>query len=240
MQYRAFLSATLFAAAFTTSCFAQGPVGDEVVVTFDRQVQVGSQTLSPGKYTIRQVTSASNPRVLEFTSDNGTKLDATVTAIPVLQNTPPSETKVILDDEHGAARLARIWVQGKSYGYEFPGSATSTGTTTTAGVTLEGRYVAQAQTTPAPAPVAQTTPPPAAPPARAVEPERPAAPPAEIAQTRPPEPAPAPTPAPAPETPASAVTGIPSTALGWLPITLIGLLMAASGLFLYWRERTNN
>ena len=102
---------------------AQGPAGDEIQVTLDRAVQVGSQTLPAGSYTIRQVTSASNPRVLEFTSENGTKLDASVTAIPILQNTPPSETKVILDDEGGVARLARIWVQGKNYGYEFPGTA---------------------------------------------------------------------------------------------------------------------
>jgi len=225
MQHGAFLSATLLAAAITSTCLAQGPVGDEVVVTFDRQVRVGAQTLAPGQYTIRQVTSASNPRVLEFTSDNGTKLDATVTAIPVLQNTPPSETKVILDDEHGAARLARIWVQVKSYGYEFPGTPAANVVTTTASLTLEGRYVAPVQAQPEP--VAQITPPP--------EPERPPAPPVQVAENRPPEPAPEPPPPPPPPAP-----GVPSTALGWLPITLIGLLMALSGLLLYWRERASH
>jgi len=100
--------------------FAQGPVGDQVFVTFDRPVQVGAQTLAAGDYLVKQITSASNPRVLEFLIDNGKKLEATVTATPVLQNTPPSETKVILQDDGGGVRLSRIWVQGKSYGYAFP------------------------------------------------------------------------------------------------------------------------
>src|SRR5947209_10994121 len=84
-----------YSALFMT-LFAQGPVGDEIKVNFDRPVQVGSKTLQPGNYTIRQVTSASNPRVLGFTSEDGNKLEATVTAIPIMQNTPPMETKAIL------------------------------------------------------------------------------------------------------------------------------------------------
>ena len=87
------------AIAFVTSAvalvvFGQGPAGDQVLVTFDRPVQVGSRTLAAGDYLVKQVTSVSNPRVLEFLTDNGKKLEATVSATPVLQNTPPSETKV--------------------------------------------------------------------------------------------------------------------------------------------------
>ena len=100
---------------------AQGPVGDRVMVTFDRTVQIGSQTLPAGEYTVREMTGTSNLRVLEFTSGNGTHLNATVTAISAPQNMPSSETKTILEDEVSGARLSRIWVQGKDYGYEFPG-----------------------------------------------------------------------------------------------------------------------
>src|SRR5436190_16616430 len=138
---------TSVAAIVATACLgltyialAQGPVGDEVKITFDRAVMVGSETLPPGEYTIRQVTSASNPRVLEFTHDNGTKLDATVTAIPILQNTPPAKTTAVLNDEGGGARLARIWVQGKSYGYEFTGTAAPASQAASSTVRLEGRY----------------------------------------------------------------------------------------------------
>ncbi|MCU1335864.1 MAG: hypothetical protein JWO19_1445 [Bryobacterales bacterium] len=241
MRYRIFLPMTLaiFLTALTQAAFAQGPVGDEVMVTFDRAVQVGSYTLPPGDYTIRQVTSASNPRVLEFTSDNGTKLDATVTAIPIMENTPPSGTKVVLEDEGGGARLSRIWVQGKTYGYAFPGSAVPA-TKAPAQVTLEARFtpaapppavVAEARPAetpappppppPPPEPVAETPPPPPPPPAEEV---------VVIAQNRPAE-----TPAPPPPPPAA--PEVPATALGWVQLAFAGLMITTSGLFLYWRDR---
>jgi hypothetical protein len=209
-----------------TPVFAQGPAGDRVTVTFDRAVQIGSQTLPAGEYTVRQVTSASNPRVLEFTSNNGTKLDATVTAIPILQNTAPSETKVILEDEGGGARLSRIWVQGKNYGYEFPGK-TAPGVKAGA-IGLEASYnapqpasvrqvqtaeVAPVQTAPTPAPVvvAQATPTPT---------PAPQNPPPVTDQT----PAPVTTPSP-----------IPATPLGWATLLFAGLTLAAAGLIVLWR-----
>jgi len=214
----------------TTGVFAQGPAGDRVLVTFDRPVQVGSQTLPAGEYLVRQVTSASNPRVLEFTSDNGTKLDATVTAIPILQNNAPSETKVILENEGGGARLSRIWVQGKNYGYEFPGKTVAA--TPDQAIRLEARYDAPLPITrPATAAeVAQTqqaeTTAPAPTPAPA---------PVVIAQAAP-EPAPAPQPPAVTETPAPAPQPIPATALGWVPMTFAGLSLAFFGLLLLWRS----
>jgi len=111
--------------AIMGSLCAQGPVGNTVYITLDQNALVGSNRLTPGDYTIRQVTSASNPRVLEFTTNKGTKLAATVTAIPFLQNTPPSSTKVIFDNERGERRISRILVQGKDYGYEFPKELTA-------------------------------------------------------------------------------------------------------------------
>jgi len=222
------------------SLLAQGPVGDEIKVTFDRPVQVGSQNLPAGDYRIRQVTSASNPRVLEFTNENGGKLEATVTAIPVLQNTPPMETKAILQDEGGGARLSRIWVQGKSYGYAFPGSAMSASQTATAQAHMTGSYngAAAAATTPAAenttaADRSAETP---ATPAPAATPAPTPAPPAAA------EPTPAPTPAPAAETPAPAPTPeVPATGLGWAEVTMAGLMMAASGLVLFkWSGRRAN
>jgi len=213
----------------TVGAFAQGPVGDEVKVTFDRPVQVGSETLPAGDYMIRQVTSASNPRVLEFITQNDNKLVATVTAIPVLQNTPPSETKVILQDEGGGARLSRIWVQGKSYGYGFPGSVAPATQATTASAQLSGSYAGAAAPTVASADRAVETP--AAPPAAA-----PAATPAPT-----PEPAAqAPVQQPAADsTPAPATTPeVPATGLGWVDVTVLGLAMALTGLVLSrWEAR---
>jgi hypothetical protein len=192
---------SLSAILLSATLFSQSPVGNTVYVKLDRTTIVGSQPLAPGDYTIREVTSASNPRVLEFTTDRGTKLAATVTAIPLLQNTPPGETKVVLDTESGEPRLSKIWVQGKDYGYEFPKefsfgrplvsdlqlrydtpqttAAASTSTTTTTTTTTQApaapaaQQNAQVQQTPSPSP----------------------AKPAEVAQAQPP-------PARAPETPA--------------------------------------
>jgi hypothetical protein len=207
------------------SMFAQGPVGDEIKVTFDRPIQVGSQILPAGDYTVRQVTSASNPRVLEFKTNNDNKLVATVTAIPVILNTPPSETKVVLQDEGGGARLSRILVQGKTFGYGFPGEAMSSSQATTASAQLSGSYAPAATATVASANRVVETPP-----ARPVE--------------TPPAAAPAPTPAPVSEAPAaanpapapSAAPEIPATALGWADVMALGLAMAAVGFMLFRRE----
>ena len=228
MWYR-FLLPVAACATFSMTLFGQGPVGDEVMVTFDRAVQVGTHTLPAGEYTIRQVTSASNPRVLEFTTDNGTKLEATVTAIPILQNTPPSKTKVILDNEFGTPRLDKIWVQGKSYGYQFPGKANAVSAST--GITLEGRYVAPVavvaiESAPPPAPREETV-------IAQVRPE----PPAPVAQAPEPEPARTPPPAETSPEPTPPAHDMPATALGWMPITLVGLLMFSVGLVLFGRER---
>ena len=241
MRYNAFVLTMALSLVSTHTSFGQGPVGDEVMVTFDRTVLVGSRSLPAGKYTIRQVTSASNPRVLEFTSNNGTKLDATVAAIPILQNTPPSKTRVVLDDEGGTPRLAKIWVQGKSYGYAFPRK----GGTAIAGVNsvgLEGTFKATPppapavaeERTPAPAPVTQSTPPPADNPV--VAQNRPAETPA----PPPPPPAqPQTTPPPVAETAQNTTKEVPTTALGWMQIALLGMALASAGGLLLWRERVS-
>ena len=257
MQYKAFLLTTALGLVFTRSFFGQGPVGDEVMVTFDQAVQVGSHSLPAGRYTIRQVTSASNPRILEFTSDNGTKLDATVAAVPILQNTPPKKTRVVLDNEGGSARLARIWVQGKSYGYEFPGRSNATAVS---GVSLQGTFVAQAAPAAAPTVAQERTAEPAPAPAAGVAQSTPPADNAVVAQNRPTE-----TPAPAPpsqtqttpssqnqpsgqsldksaapsDTAQNTTREVPTTALGWMQLALLGMALASAGGFLYWRERSN-
>ena len=202
------------------SALAQGPAGDEIKITFDRPVMVGSQTLPAGEYLIRQVTSGTDPRVLQFLSSDGTQLDATVTATPIMQNTPPSETRAVLQDEGGGARLSRIWVQGRTYGYGFPGTAAPAHPTTTA--TLQGSYA------PAAAPSAERA---APPPQPQPQPETP--PPATPA----PQPEAQPAPAPEQPAPAPAPAPMPATALGWADLTSAGLTLAAAGLLFYWRSQ---
>lgn len=212
---------------------AQGPVGETVVVKLDRPTYVGSQMLPPGDYTIRQITSTSNPRVLEFTSDNGTKLDATVMAIPAMQNTPPLETKVILNDEGGTPRITRIWVQGETYGYEFPAEDITQPPAAPKPIGLQGRFSSARAVEPVPA--AKAAPAPAAPPpqqtAQAVPPPPPPpqaqpAPPQEIAQAAPPPPPPQQPPA------EQSTPNVPATALGWVDLVVAGFSIAAGGFVL--------
>ena len=255
MQYKALFFTTALGLVFSHASFGQGPVGDEVMVTFDQTVQVGSQSLPAGKYTIRQVTSASNPRVLEFTSNHGTKLDATVAAVPILQNTPPSKTRVILDDEGGSVRLDKIWVQGKSYGYQFPGHGSVIEANR---IALEGTFAAQAPPS-APAIAREGTPEPAAVPAPAAQ-TAPLEENAVVAQNRPAE-APAPPQQSQTASPAQTQTpstkssdqstasqdrarnparDVPATALDWMQLALLGMALASAGGLLYWRERSSN
>jgi hypothetical protein len=182
--------------------------------------------LAPGKYTIKQISSASNPSVLEFLTDDGTKLATTITAIPLLQNTPPSSTRIVLESRGGTSHLSKIWVEGEDYGYEFP--ADPFRSTQVASTTMQLRYegaavVAQAAPAPAapePAPIAQA---PAPAPVENREPEL-------IAQNTPAprpdvaEPQPAPQVQTAPQVAQTETTEtLPATAMGWMDILGAGL-----------------
>jgi cell division septation protein DedD len=178
------------------------------------------------------MTSAANSRVLEFSSGS-TKLDTTFTEIPSLQSTAPTETKTILEDEGDGARLSRIWVQGKNYGYEFPGKT----------VPVTEPVVASSQTR---ADTPQNYVRPATPSelAEVQTAETPAPTPVALQAQAQPQPAPI---TPAPQNPTSVVAQatptpvtdtppIPATALGWVSILFAGLTVAAVGLFLFLRS----
>jgi hypothetical protein len=220
---------------------AQHPVSDKVVVTFAKPVMVGETRVEPGEYTIRQLTSAANPRVLEFSTDSGTKLQATAMAIPVLDNLNTKKTTVLVYEGATADRLHRIWIEGKSYGYEFPEPAglseqelaQSRRMVITGTYTPERREVAQAAPPPQRPTESSTTPseaqqqPP--PPQREPEPAPPAPPrrepePAPVPQSEPPQPTP---PAETRQTPP-----MPATATNWYTIALSGLLLMGLGLAL--------
>lgn len=241
---------------------AQGPASDTVEMKLDREALVGSHALAPGDYTIRQLSSASNPRVLEFTRDKGTRLIATVAAFPVMQNIPPSQTKIDFDDQPGSVpRIRRIWVQGKTYGYEFPKEASSAATAPSSQqAMLEGRFQSAVPPT---AEVSRTEPPLGPQPAAqqsTLEPQaatQQSAPEAQAApqqttpdrsstpqSTRestsegPPEAIPqsaASTQAQVSPTPSSSSSDLPATSLNWVSLVLIGLATGGLGAWLFRR-----
>ncbi len=232
MLDRNFIHTALLFVAIVPTVVAQGAGGDPFTVKFDRSVQIGSQTLPSGTYTVRQVTSAAKSHVLEFSSDS-TKLETTFTEIPSVQSTAPTETKAVLEDEGDGARLSRIWVQGKNYGYEFPGKTVPV--TEPAAVSSQTRadtpqnYVRQATPselaevptaeTPAPTPAALQAQAQPQPEPITAAPQNPAP---VVAQTTP--------------EPVTNTQPIPATALGWASILFAGLTVGAAGWFLFLRS----
>jgi hypothetical protein len=104
---------------FCTALLAQGPVTDRLTVEFKDPVLVGDATLPAGQYTVRQLDTASNPRVFEFVAADGTRTEATASAAPILDNFARHPTSVVLTRKGNNLQLSRIWIEGQSYGYEF-------------------------------------------------------------------------------------------------------------------------
>lgn len=219
MSLRVFSSGVLFMLAATLAP-AQGPVYDRLTVTFSQPVVVGDKTLPPGEYTIRQLESANNPRLLEFSSEDGMRVEATASAFATLDNLTSNETKVVLERRGGNQYVKQVWLRGKNYGYELvPGEVPA--------VTAQNQQMRMTATYQAPQPapeprqeIAQAPPAPAPPPAREPEPAPAPAPAPEAA----PAPAPEPAPAPVATTPA-----MPDTAAGWPAMMIAGLMLSAAG-----------
>jgi len=239
---------------------AQGPITDKVMVSFPNPVIVSGTTLPAGDYTIRQLPSSNNPRVLEFSSNDGTKVEVTTTAFPLLDNRSQKPTSVILEQRGNSYHVSKIWLAGKNYGYGLVPSDDTTATASTSqGIRLTASYAPAAQqtttstttetrTTTEETTVAQAQPPAPAPTtpapeqqqqnqtqAQATPPEQPAPTPAPAAQPEP-TPTPAPTPAPAPTTTDTAqdtqrsTPDMPATASHWPLLMLAGGLLSAAGL----------
>lgn len=236
------------AAGWGPGLLAQGPVSDQVIVTFPNPVMVGNQRIEAGEYLIRQLPSASNPRILEFSSNNGTKVQATIASWAALDNLNRHDTKVDLDSANGAQYVRRVWVAGQPYGYVLPAPNNNMGmqeASNQSGVRITGSYrpqqveTAQARQTPPPATTQpEPTPAPATPPpATTTEAQTPRATDNADTQTT----APAPTPAPAaaqqetttaPQT-ATPRTTMPATAANWSGAFMGGLLILGAGLFIH-------
>ncbi len=209
------LGAALVFAAGTAS--AQGPLYDKVIVDLPYSVSINNTTLQPGHYVIRQFDDPSGgSRILQIFGDNGMKLEATASTIPTLDNSTPEKTSVTLHHYGNDYYFDKIWVQGKTYGYEFPlpDAVKAREKERVEPYTVAARYEA------APAQVAET-----AAPAPVATPE----PPAPVAEAPAPAAAPEPAmaPAPAPET-----NTMPTTADGWGMEVAAGLLLASAGLLL--------
>lgn len=219
----------------------QSPITDRVTVNFANEVRVGSQTIPAGEYTVKQLGTASNPRLLEFTTEKGMAIQATATAIAALDNNNRNESSVILETHGGQQHLYRIWIQGKSYGYEFPIDRKSEPVREASrrGARLTANYTPGTEPVAVAAAAAPAEPAPVESPAPA---ERPAAE-ARVAETRVAE-APVAAAAPEPAAPQQRVTEpaapaaaplpndgppMPKTSLHWPLLAALGLGLVISG-----------
>ncbi len=194
--------------AISLPLVGQGPINDRLEVTLPYTTWVGSVSLAPGKYTIRQLPTASNPRLLEFSSENGTKMEAAITTFAALDNNNVRESSVVLEQRGGQYYLKNVWIGGKTYGYQLPvevrdqvaqRSETFTMTASSSPAAPPASPAAPAETVAATQPAVTQ---PAVAEEKAAAPEQAAAAPAPApAATPEPAPTPAPAPAAAPEPP---------------------------------------
>jgi LPXTG-motif cell wall-anchored protein len=221
------------------------PLDDRVIVDMPYTTTIGHKTLPPGEYVIQRMPSASGSRVLLIYSDKGMKFETSAMTIPVVDVNTARDTKVVLSKIGEDHYYDKVWVQGKSYGYQFilpkearqrqrellavtvPASGGSTSTTTTASNTTTVAEQAVAE----PEPVIQSE----------VETKAEVQTPVEVAQAAPPvaEPEPAPLPEsadraadePAPA-PAPAREELPKTSSAWLAMVLGGGSLLGAGMML--------
>ena len=93
-------------------------VTKQIKVTFPQRVVIQDQTLEPGEYMFKEVSD----RLLQVFDDADMKVEAAVITIDTESKTPSEDTKVVLYKLAGTNDyfIDKIWVQGRSTGYEFP------------------------------------------------------------------------------------------------------------------------
>src|SRR5262249_40257665 len=139
------------------------PLDDKVTVTMPYTTTIGHKTLPPGDYVIKRMPNQGGSRILLVYSDDGMKFETSAMTIPVLDPDVARDTKIILSKVGEDYYYDKVWVQGKSYGYQFilpkearnrqrellainanrSGSSTATVTTTTETARVEEPLVEQ-------------------------------------------------------------------------------------------------
>jgi hypothetical protein len=230
-------------AMLMTSNAKSQPLDDKVTVTMPYTTIIGHKTLPPGDYMIKRMSSPGGSRILLVYSDDGMKFETSAMTIPVLDPDVARDTKIILSKFGSDYYYDKVWVQGKSYGYQFilpkeararqrellainaNSGSRSTITTTTETAKVEEPVVAEEQTVAVTPPVEESK--------SEVQTQT------EIAQA---EPAPVAEPEPLPENsadrsadepapaPAPAREEMPATNAGWMAMVIGGSSLLGIGL----------
>ena len=111
-------AALLVLGALLPSAWAQLPKIDIVQVTLPYEVIAGDKTLPPGEYTIEQMPTDGDSRVLMIHNSAGLKVKTTM-ALTSRARDPqaPRESTVSLLHIGKNFYLDKVWVEGNPYGY---------------------------------------------------------------------------------------------------------------------------
>ena len=120
MKIRSMLSgaaALLVLGAFLPRASAQSPKVDMVQVTLPYQVIAGEKTLPPGDYTIEQLPTDGDSRVLMISNSSGLKLRTLAMTTRAVDLQAPRKSTVSLLRSGKNFYLGQVWVEGNPYGY---------------------------------------------------------------------------------------------------------------------------
>lgn len=101
---------------------AQGKLPDEkTFFTFSGPVELPGLTLPAGKYMFRLADSLSNRHIVQIFDADGSKIHATILAIPSERMTPTEEPKVDFMEtaENAPPAIRKWWYPGDTIGHEF-------------------------------------------------------------------------------------------------------------------------
>jgi hypothetical protein len=102
------------------SLMSQG-LTDGVRVTLPHPVTIDDVVLEPGEYEIRRPSPNSNDQVLRFFNNDKLRYQTIAQTIPTTAGEePPEQSKIILHHIGDKYYFDKIWIEGKTYGYEFP------------------------------------------------------------------------------------------------------------------------
>jgi LPXTG-motif cell wall-anchored protein len=114
-----FVVASVIIMGASMTLMSQG-LTDGVKVTLPYPVTVGDDVvLEPGQYEIRRP-SPTNDQILRFFSNDKFRYQTVAQTIPVEGEKEPEETRVLLHHIGDSYYFDKIWMEGKSYGFEFP------------------------------------------------------------------------------------------------------------------------
>jgi len=121
MHFRKLLLVVMAVAAVTFSVGVQGQgLIDGIKVTLPQPVTVGDKVLEPGEYEIRRPSSANRDILQIFNKDKMVYETNALTVATGPDDKDPKETKVVLYHIGDAYYFDKIWMEDKSYGWEFP------------------------------------------------------------------------------------------------------------------------